>query len=216
METLTIKDLKEIEYNLDAVNYELIREKRKTKKQKLLRLKRKLLKQYKTYKRSLKVLHRKHDLDVWNIDLTSMSVVAKNENKARYLRNMEKYFSDYNFLVAFNFKRNIGFSLLTKYQQITKTDLAIIQNYIRRIDKYAEIITDNRHKYTNNLNKDFTMEIERLFAWIKHPILKEIKDLRYTKRVKGKSLIFHDLDVNILLSMYKQQFKYRHIQPINF
>jgi hypothetical protein len=184
-----IKLLKQIKKEIKEINHKLMGEKRKTYKIKLWKKRKRLIKQYKEIKKTLIKLHKKHLLDIWLIDLTAISIKPLSLKKSRYLKTLGKYYNDENLLIAYNFHLGYGYSLKTKYTQITKRDLAKLLNLL---PKDAIVITDNRHKYVQTLNKSFTMTIERLFGWIKKPIYTQIKNME-------------NLTISQLIQIYKHQ-----------
>lgn len=195
-----IEKLKQLEKEIKNVNHELIREKRKTYKKRLQIRKKKLLKEYKQFKKFLLELAKMRKLDIWLIDLTAISVKTLKTKKQRYFKDSEKYYNDKNLLVAYNFKHGYGYAIETEYTQITKRDL---QKLLNLLPNNAEVITDNRHKYVQTLNKSFTMQIERLFGWIKKPIYKQLKTNKITT-------------IEQLINLYKKELQKWNIIPYGF
>ena len=195
---INVTRLKVLETELKQLNKLLMKEKRKTYRLRLKRTKRKLLKQIKQLKAQLVKLHNSRQLDIWNIDITAISILGLKRKKQRYLKYCGRYYNDKNLLIAYNFSRMYGYAILTRYAQITRKDLEKLLSYL---PQNSEVVTDNRHKYTNTVTKALTQPIERLFAWIKKSVYADIKDKK--------------IDIKTLMDKYLEQLEKWDIRLVN-
>ena len=191
----------ELENQLDEINKSLVAEKRKVRKEAYAKLKRKIVKKLKTI-RNLVIKKLTTYENVFFVDKTAISVIGVNKHKQRYFRE-GRYYYTIDLAIAYNFKFGYGFAYASSIQQITKTDIDKLLEYIKPNCYNPILLSDNRHKYANNMEKTVTQTIERLFSQIKNPIYSLIKD--------GKINSFNDL-----LNAYCLQLQKFKIEPINF
>jgi len=187
----------ELENQLNELNRSLIAEKRKVRKIAYAKLKRKTIKKLKLVRR-LAIKKLKDYPNLYLIDKTSISVISVNSHKRRYWDNKRL-----NICVAYNFNLGYGFAYMDNINQITKNNIAVLLSCIKPNCEESIILTDNRHKYANNVEKAVSQTIERLFAQIKNPIYTQLKN----NEIKT---------YNELLNSYKLRLKEFNIIPINF
>jgi hypothetical protein len=192
-----ILELKALEEQLKDVNYMLISEKRKVRKREYRELKNKILRKLKMIKHLAKEKLLTYN-NIFLIDKTSISIVSVKQKKKRYYGNYK-----INLAIAYNFALGYGFAYANSINQITRKDIETLLKYIKPNCDNPILLTDNRHKYANNVEKAISQTIERLFSRIKKPI--------YTLLNNGYITSFNDL-----LKAYKEKLKEFNIIPINF
>jgi len=196
-----IMELKELENQLAEVNKALIREKRKVRKETYAKLKRKIVKKLKIV-RKLAIKKLKDYPNIFLVDKTAISIISVGKHKQRYFRE-GKYYYTIDLAIAYNFNLGYGFAYASSIQQITKTDIKTLLEYIKPNCDNPILLTDNRHKYANNVEKAISQTIERLFSQIKNPIYTMLKE----DKIK---------DFNDLLNAYCDKLNEFNIIPINF
>jgi hypothetical protein len=192
-----ILELKELESQLDEINKSLIAEKRKVRKESYGKLKRKTIKKLKVIRR-LAIQKLKAYPNIYLIDKTAISIVSVNRHKRRYWLNHRL-----NLCIAYNFSLGYGFAVMDNLNQITKGNVNTLLAYIKPNCDNPILLTDNRHKYANSVEKAISQTIERLFAQIKNPIYTQLKN----NEIKTFSQLFN---------VYKLRLKEFNIIPINF
>jgi hypothetical protein len=191
----------ELENQLNELNRSLIAEKRKARKIAYAKLKRKTIKKLKLVRR-LAIKKLKDYPNIFLVDKTAISIISVGKHKQRYYRE-GKYYYTVDLAIAYNFNLGYGFAYASSIQQITKTDIKTLLEYIKPNCEEPIILSDNRHKYANNVEKTISQTIERLFSQIKNPIYTMLKE----DKIK---------DFNDLLNAYCDKLNEFNIIPINF